>query len=155
MFSRYFGQNLDRPFRTVPKVWGREEWFFNSEAYCMKKLVVNQRGRVSEHYHKNKHETFTLLNGLLYMDLSGNAGEGHMIMRPGHTLPLIPGTKHSFTGLTDCVIIESSSYHEDEDSYRTPGKESRVLDVEEFRDFLISLRYVSELSPEELSLLEI
>jgi quercetin dioxygenase-like cupin family protein len=40
------------------------------------------------------------------------------IMKPGEVQLIEPNQKHRFTGLEDSKIIEFSTHHEDEDSYR-------------------------------------
>jgi len=39
-------------------------------------------------------------------------------MLPFDAVRICPGTKHRFGGIEDSVIIESSTHHEDSDSYR-------------------------------------
>ncbi len=45
------------------KVWGREEWLVNTDKYCGKFLNVDKGYRSSIHHHRNKDETFYLLEG--------------------------------------------------------------------------------------------
>jgi len=40
------------------------------------------------------------------------------VMYPGDIVHLSPMAKHRFIGLEDSEIIEISTYHEDDDSYR-------------------------------------
>jgi len=101
--------------KEVEKVWGKELWIANNEAYCGKILAVNKGYRCSIHYHKIKDETFYILTGKVLMEVAGES----RVMKPGDTVRLIPGTYHRFTGLEDSQIAEFSTYHEDDDSYRT------------------------------------
>ncbi len=99
--------------KKVSKVWGSEEWIANYD-YCGKKLVLNQGFRCSIHYHKNKDETFYILKGKVLMEINNEK----RIMLPGESVRIIPNTKHRFTGLENSEIMEFSTHHEDEDSYR-------------------------------------
>ena len=96
------------------KVWGRELWIANNDMYCGKILELNGGFRCSIHHHKNKDETFFILEGLVFMEV----GNESSVMEPGDILRLEPGAKHRFTGLHDSKIIEFSTHHEEGDSYR-------------------------------------
>ena len=97
----------------VEKVWGKEIWIANRD-YCGKRVILNKGFRCSMHYHKNKDETFYILNGKVLMEI----GDKKQIMLPGSSILITPLTKHRFTGLEDSEIIEFSTHHEDSDSYR-------------------------------------
>ena len=108
--------------KRVKKPWGYELWLANDEEnnYCGKILHVESGHRFSMHFHSDKHETFYILNGscvLRTIDTSTsvnvtldlNEGDCYVIER------LVP---HQIEALTDCDIIETSTFHRDEDSYR-------------------------------------
>ena len=99
--------------KIVPKVWGSEEWIANYD-YCGKKLVLNKGFRCSMHHHKIKDETFYVLKGKVLMETDNKK----IIMLQGDSLRITPGMKHRFTGLEDSEIMEFSTHHKDEDSYR-------------------------------------
>ncbi len=105
--------------QTIPKGWGKEIWIHNDEKYCGKILVLNKGKRCSLHYHKLKHETFYISKGLVQMEImeDGRAMET-LVMKPGDTLEIPPQLRHRFTGLDDSEILEFSTQHFDEDSYR-------------------------------------
>ena len=48
-------------------------------------------------------------------------------MLQGDSLRITPGMKHRFTGLEDSEIMEFSTHHKDEDSYR--DEESGKVDL--------------------------
>ena len=75
------------------------------------------------HHHKNKDETFYILKGKVLMEINKET----MIMFPGDSILIEPNTKHRFTGLEDSEILEFSTHHEDEDSYR--DEESGKVDL--------------------------
>ena len=99
--------------KIVPKVWGEEHWLVNRE-YCGKRLLLKEGFRCSRHFHKIKHETFYLLSGRVLLEL----GEETMLLEPGAVVEITPGAVHRFTGLAASEIIEFSTHHMDEDSYR-------------------------------------
>ena len=117
--------------KKVPKVWGSEEWIVNNEMYCGKILNLKKGFQSSFHHHKNKHETFYLLDGRVLLELEGEK----KIMSPGDSQILAPLQKHRFTPLEDSKIIEFSTHHEDSDTYRDTESEQVDVDkiMEEFR----------------------
>jgi D-lyxose ketol-isomerase len=52
-----------------------------------------------------------------------------VVLGPGGTLRIHPNTWHRFTGVTDAVIFEFSTHHEDDDSYRSE-KSGPVTDTQ-------------------------
>lgn len=118
---------LNENVKIVPKGWGEERWLHNDPLYCGKILVVKGGKNCSLHYHKLKTETFYVAKGRLKMeltDLEGARQEPPQIrevfeMAEGDTLLLLPGMVHRFTGIADeTLIMEFSTEHFDEDSYR-------------------------------------
>ena len=112
--------------KKVPKVWGSEEWIVN-RGYCGKILNLNKGFRCSMHHHKNKDETFFILEGKVLMECDGEV----KIMSPGEVQLIMPNQKHRFTGFENSRIIEFSTHHEDEDSYRE--EVSREVDLNEIK----------------------
>jgi mannose-6-phosphate isomerase len=110
--------------KKVEKVWGSEEWIVNNDRYCGKILNLTKGYRGSMHYHKNKHETFYILEGRVLMELDSE----RKVMFPGEVQEIRPYGKHRFTGLEDSKIIEFSTHHDDEDTYR--DRESEKVDLE-------------------------
>jgi quercetin dioxygenase-like cupin family protein len=109
----------------VKKNWGSEEWIVNRD-YCGKKLTLNKGFRCSMHYHKNKDETFYILKGKVLLELENKK----YILKPGDSMLVQPNQKHRFTGLEDSEIMEFSTHHEDEDSYREEGMLSGPVNLE-------------------------
>ena len=100
------------------KVWGHEEWAVNHPDYCGKFLYLKKGKRCSLHYHKNKDETFYVLSGRVLMEINGE----ERIMGKGDIQHISPMTRHRFSGLSDSVIVEFSTHHEEEDSFRSEGQ---------------------------------
>ncbi len=109
---------LKMTIKEVEKQWGKEIWMANTEKYCGKKLILERGKRVSLHKHKNKDETFYIDEGRVLMEL----GDETKVMTKGDVVRIFPETLHRFTGLSDSTIIEISTHHEDEDSYREEGQ---------------------------------
>lgn len=66
------------------------------------------------HYHKNKDETFYVLEGEVLMEAEGK----EKVMEKGDTQRITPLMRHRFSGLENSLIIEFSTHHEESDSYR-------------------------------------
>lgn len=96
-----------------PKVWGEEHWIVNA-SYCGKKLVLREGYRCSVHHHRLKDEVFYVLSGCVLMEVDG----APRVLHPGMKQHIRPGEKHRFTGLEESEIIEFSTHHLEEDSYR-------------------------------------
>jgi len=114
--------------KVVEKVWGSEEWIVNRE-YCGKFLNLRKGYQCSLHSHRDKDETFYLLEGRVFLELEGE----RIVMVPGDVELIEPGQQHRFTGLEDSKIIEFSTHHEDEDTYRALNQESRKVDLSKIK----------------------
>lgn len=106
----------------VPKGWGHEEWIWNDEKYCGKRLVFKPGKKCSMHFHIKKHETFYMERGHLTVDLITKSGEKvrHYLI-PGDSLEIPPGLMHQITNEQkdeQSVLFEFSTQHFNSDSYR-------------------------------------
>tara|TARA_Y100000034_G_C6898257_1_gene414635 strand:+ start:145 stop:1881 length:1737 start_codon:yes stop_codon:yes gene_type:complete len=99
--------------KKVDKVWGSEEWIVNRD-YCGKILNLNKGFRCSIHHHKEKDETFYVLEGQVLLEVDGEK----KVLNVGDKYLIEPGQKHRFTGIENSKILEFSTHHEDSDSYR-------------------------------------
>ena len=104
----------------VDKIWGKEVWMANTDRYCGKLLYLKKGKRCSIHYHKDKDETFYIHQGIVFMELWSERNYEERIMHQGDTLRIVPEVRHRFSGLEDSLIIEISTNHDEEDSYRDP-----------------------------------
>ncbi|MGE0191930.1 MAG: cupin domain-containing protein [Planctomycetota bacterium] len=122
------------PTKVVPKAWGEEHWIVNRE-YCGKKMILKRGYRCSLHFHKDKDEVFYVVSGRILLEL----GDGARVMGPGdhHHIPV--GVEHRFWGIEDAEIMEFSTHHRDEDSYRVPGHESGAFAPAELDERLRAL----------------
>ena len=123
------GIKYDQLVNVVPKDWGHEEWIVNNAKYCGKKLVFNTGCRCSLHYHKIKEETFYVVSGKVYVELVDGNKKINRVMEPGDTQHIVPGLWHRITALQPSEVMEFSTFHMDEDSYRIEA--SGTIDLRE------------------------
>lgn len=116
---------LDRPAgcaraQMVEKRWGYELIHYNSE-YCAKTLVIAPGQRTSMHFHVEKHETLTVLSGVLTLKyLDKEAEEHELIIKPHFAFVIPPGFPHQLcAGANEkVVLVEASTYDNSKDSVR-------------------------------------
>jgi quercetin dioxygenase-like cupin family protein len=104
-----------------PKGWGHEEWIVNNELYCGKILHFRENMKCSFHYHKLKTETFHLQRGKIrvlysYGDEIESADE--IVLMPGQTFHVPIGMRHQMIAMEQSDLLEFSTQHFEEDSYR-------------------------------------
>lgn len=122
----------------VPKDWGYEIWICNNEMYCGKKLFIRQGKWCSFHYHKIKDEVLYIDSGRIWMNWSENT-ESKIYsenMTSGKAFHVTPGLVHQMHAIEDTMILEFSTQHFDEDSYRV----TRDLVVDNLSDELEFMR---------------
>jgi mannose-6-phosphate isomerase len=113
--------------RRVPKPWGEEIIFAETDRYAGKILVVRKGEILSLQYHEKKEETLYLYRGRvrLWIEEAGELKEKTML--PGDSRHIRPLTRHRMEALEDSEIFEVSSPELDdvvrlEDRYgRAPG----------------------------------
>jgi len=109
--------------KIVKKEWGYERWITNTSQYCTKELRLNKGYRCSLHFHKIKDETFYIVKGKVFMEVYESPEKIiERIFLSGDAIRIVPGTKHRFSGLQNSVMLESSTHHEESDSYRVEGQ---------------------------------
>jgi N-acetylneuraminate synthase len=95
---------------------GETEFWVSNEVdagYCAKLIFVFDGQTCPYHYHRVKHETFYILKGETGMTVNG---EG-VVKKTGDILVVPTETKHSFTGLGPCLLLEVSMPSVPGDSY--------------------------------------
>lgn len=103
------------------KGWGYELWLVNCEKYCGKILYFNLGKKCSWHYHNIKHETFYLQSGRLlisYSDDNDITKANSRILKPGDSMTIYPGLRHQMTAIKASKLLEFSTQHFEDDSYR-------------------------------------
>ena len=106
----------------VDKLWGHEDILTNG-SYCMKILTMQTGFQSSLHYHKEKHETFLVVEGVCDMEVGFSI---HRFTR-GEYQVIPPGVQHRFRAINErCVVVECSTHHDDADVIRL--EESRRIE---------------------------
>lgn len=113
---------VDKP-KYVEKDWGSETWFANNleHNYCGKILEIKKGHSTSMHFHIDKHEVFYILEGMLKVNwIDTESTKEHIIYVPqGMSMEMPQGVPHSLIASeVDVKLIEASTFHRDEDSYR-------------------------------------
>lgn len=105
------------------KSWGHEEWIVNNEWYCGKRLhftVVD--GQTSMHFHKNKHETMFVEQGVFEITTIATKDKGAhrtIHLQKGDSIEIDRLVPHRIRAMiVPSILIEFSTHHEDSDSYR-------------------------------------
>ena len=107
---------LDMKF--VPKRWGWELWICNSELYCGKIIFIKQGRYCSFHYHEKKDEHLYVQSGKMWFNWKSGKIIKSREMGMGHAFHVTPGMPHQMEAIEDTYIIEFSTQHFDEDSFR-------------------------------------
>jgi mannose-6-phosphate isomerase len=113
----------------IDKPWGHELVWALSEQYAGKLLTVNAGQRLSLQFHREKDESWYLLEGRAELEFAapGETITTSEVVTPGAAFRIRPGTVHRITALEDVVMLEVSTPHLDdvvrlEDEYgRSPA----------------------------------
>jgi mannose-6-phosphate isomerase len=100
---------------TVPKPWGHEMIWAQSDRYVGKILHIKAGHELSLQYHKRKDETVHLLSGdIAYRVQANNGVLDDVKLRVGESFRITPGTIHQMLALTDCEVLEVSTPERDD-----------------------------------------
>ena len=104
-------------YPVTTKVWGKEICLVNNPFYCAKIMVAEPFYQCSLHSHRQKHETFFVLEGMLGIEWGSSPSTLYTNFKgPGDPLVLPPGTWHRFWAVdTPAIFLEVSTHHEDSD----------------------------------------
>jgi mannose-6-phosphate isomerase-like protein (cupin superfamily) len=97
--------------RHVPKPWGHELIWAETDRYLGKILHINAGESLSLQYHEHKDETIYVLAGRLIFE-HGPLGEApleRVILEPGESFRITPHLRHRMSAATDCDILEAST----------------------------------------------
>jgi len=117
--------------REVPKPWGSELWYAQTDRYAGKILRVNAGQRLSVQYHVAKDETSYLLSGRAKI---GQGPSAELMQEreigPGDAWRNEPNVVHTIEAIEDSVVLEVSTPELDDvvrldDRY---GRANRALD---------------------------
>lgn len=113
--------------KIVPKAWGQEVWIHNCPLYCGKLLQFKPGGEFSFHYHIDKTETWCVLKGTFILK-SMDTVKAHYVtttIGPGTVIHVPRGEPHQLWTSLGGEIMEVSTQHFDEDSYRIHAGDSQ------------------------------
>ena len=114
---------LNNHHSIVKKSWGFEKIFINTDLYCVKELNINFGCSTSKHYHKVKHETFYVVQGvanIILFDINGKKREVYTL-REKETFCIQPNTIHSIINISfegSLILLESSTQDKQQDNIR-------------------------------------
>ena len=111
----------------IPKGWGKEMIITNNELYCGKILMFKKGCKFSMHYHLIKDETWFIAEGeFSYRWIDTETADIYEEeLKPGDVVRQLPGQPHQLMAHTDGSIIEVSTEHFDDDSYRVSKGDSQ------------------------------
>lgn len=115
-----------KPVETV-KGWGKEVEIANNEKYCGKLLCFNKGARFSMHYHLKKTESFYILKGSIRF-IYYNLERANVLVKQlaeGDVIDIPIGCPHQIYALSDVIVVEVSTQHFDEDSFRIEKGDSQ------------------------------
>jgi len=94
----------------VPKPWGHETIWAQSDRYVGKILHINAGHELSVQYHNKKDETVYLLSGeMAYRVQNDDEPLEDVHLKKGESFRNTPGTIHQMVALTDCDVLEVST----------------------------------------------
>jgi mannose-6-phosphate isomerase-like protein (cupin superfamily) len=95
--------------RRVPKPWGEEIIFAETDRYAGKVLRVRKGEILSLQYHRRKDETLYFFRGTarLWIEEKGTLAE--RVVRPPTAIRIRPMTRHRVEAIEDCEIFEVST----------------------------------------------
>ena len=113
----------------VEKGWGSETIFVNTDKYCGKLLNFKKDAKFSMHFHIRKEETWYVMSGLFTYKWINTANADILTetLSPGDVLTNKIGEPHQIICIEDGTILEVSTTHFDEDSYRVMKGDSQFL----------------------------
>ena len=95
--------------RRVDKPWGYELIWAHADRYVGKILHVERGHALSRQYHRCKDETIHLLSGSMRFEFDAGDGPGEVVLQPGDSMRIRPGTIHRMVALADCDVLEAST----------------------------------------------
>ncbi len=100
----------------VPKPWGHEIIWANTELYVGKVLHIKAGQALSVQYHNQKDETIHLLRGQMTYRVDFKDGRGlvEVPFAEGESYRNTPGVIHQMEAVTDCDVLEASTPHLDD-----------------------------------------
>jgi mannose-6-phosphate isomerase-like protein (cupin superfamily) len=99
-----------QPLRRVDKPWGYELIYAVTDSYCGKLLYVRAGEALSLQLHRRKDETIYIHEGRAEIELGTAAHDTiRVLVTPGESLRLRPGTVHRMRAIEDTLFLEVST----------------------------------------------
>lgn len=100
----------------IDKPWGYELIWAQSEHYAGKLLFVRAGQKLSLQFHRQKDESWYLLEGRAQIELAaaGEKATSSEIVTSGAAFRFTPGTVHRIEAIDDTTILEVSTPHLDD-----------------------------------------
>lgn len=114
--------------RIVPKPWGHEVIWADTELYVGKILHVKAGEALSVQMHEQKDETLYVLSGTMRLFAGSSPHDLQDVeLGAGESFRVVPGTVHYIEAVTDVDVLEASTPHLD-DVVRFRDRYGRVPD---------------------------
>ncbi len=95
--------------RTVPKPWGSELIFAETERYAGKLLRITAGQSLSLQYHERKDETIYVLSGEVVLEVEEDGAMHERRLTEGQAYRIRPGVRHRMRADSPCTLLEVSS----------------------------------------------
>ena len=97
------------PVKRVPKPWGYELIFANTDRYAGKILHVNRGESLSLQFHEIKEETLFVVSGELRLTIEVDGDRRELILRTGEAFHIPPRMIHRMEAVKDTDVAEVST----------------------------------------------
>lgn len=104
--ERYFKH---RPITHVPKPWGYELIFAQTDRYVGKILHINKGESLSLQYHEMKEETLYVVQGELTLTIECDGDRRELPLRKGEAFHIPPRLIHRMFAVVDTDVAEVST----------------------------------------------
>lgn len=104
--ERYF---KCRPITHVPKPWGYELIFAQTDRYVGKILHINKGESLSLQYHEMKEETLYVVEGELILTIEFDGDRRELPLRKGEAFHIAPRLIHRMFAVADTDVAEVST----------------------------------------------
>lgn len=98
-----------RPTTRIPKPWGYELIFAQTDRYVGKILHVNQGESLSLQYHEMKEETLYVVEGELKLTIEHEGDRREVALRTGEAFHIPPRLIHRMEAVVDTDVAEVST----------------------------------------------
>lgn len=117
---------------TIPKGWGEEVVWANTNTYCGKFLNFKEGAKFSMHFHKNKDETWYIVSGkfmLTYIH-TPTAERKQLELNVGDSWRNEPLEPHQLHCLESGTVFEVSTHDDPNDNYRILPGDSQTWHIQ-------------------------